>query len=269
MDAFFGLFSGFTHNPENQPEFEFRRLCAIKGWNPPGLAYKKAHKDFRTALAEETGSAVDRFFLTMYPGFNYQRKASPTGQFRQLERSRGWDVEWELSDEHKHARDQFEDAYDQEFIRDVDGFFNDYPDFDYNPRNEAKSEFEKLRRMEEWSFPDYLKDQLSVEERVKKSDYMLARHKFFTAFVRDFTYFFGTGEDTYDWKYLCSILQINPTPRTIGDCRSVSHFDLTPRDSSRSMLLASNCTDTSILLYQHIQPIGSRATQCSSGSPCR
>lgn len=218
MEAFFSRFPGFVYNPKNQEEFEFNRLRDIQGWVPYTLTYKDAYREFLQAYFEETGATMDKFFITEYPNFDYKTRASPMAEFRRLKRYKEWDDD---SDEYKRARRLFETAYDEQFNREVDGFFNWYPEFEYNPRGEAKSEFERLREFKGWfERPGEIPGSPEVEQRQQK--YWRARTRFFRAFVSDFTKFFGLGNELQDWVSLCDLLRVNPTPRNIEDCKAVS-----------------------------------------------
>lgn len=222
MEAFFSRFPEFVYNRRRSAEHEFNRLRVTKGWLHYPLEYKTIYKEFLQSLYKGAGdeAAVHEFFITRYPNFDYKTRDSPTSEFQRLKSYQGWE---EDSDEYKRARSLFEDAYDREFIRDVDGFFNSFPEFDYNPRNEAKAEFERLRESKGWigkvgEIPDKVKK--------KKDMYYRARREFFGAFISDFTYFFGNGEEKKDWVFLCDALQVHPVPRTIEDCKTVTSGSL-------------------------------------------
>lgn len=169
-------------------------------------------------MLQETGSKVDKFFLTRYPSFDYNRLASPKRQFLRLQKSPLWDRQSEQ--EHQTARSEFMTAYADDFNRNVDRFFVGYGHFDYNPRGEAKAEFERLRKEMEWYFPMEKKTWTPVHFKLDPQ-YRNARDQFFTAFIADFKCFFGVGDDVHDWVFLCDILRVSPAPPTVNECRQV------------------------------------------------
>lgn len=77
MDAYFAKFPTFPQVLENTNELEFSRLRSMQRWTRSSAAYRKAEHEFREAMVEETKSAVDKFLLTEYPCFAYNRLGSP------------------------------------------------------------------------------------------------------------------------------------------------------------------------------------------------
>lgn len=211
MSTFFDNFPEFPYNPVAEKQDEFDRLREVKGWIPSSPEHKAHYKAFRLALLKEVGAPVDKFFLTEYltHGFNYRTKASPWMEFRRLMHFRG--VE-ERSSEYRRVEAHFGDVFNKAFSRGVDQFFGSYPGFEYNPRNESKAEFESLRQHKHWYFP---------ENRPWSEEYKVARGRFFDAFIEDFTYFFGVGEELRDWEFLCDVLRVWPMPHTIAACQVV------------------------------------------------
>lgn len=206
-------------------------------------------------MLEETGSEVDKFFLSGYPSFEYNRLASPKQQFLRLQRSPSWNlhgVEWRAS-----ARESFKKAYAEDFNRNIDKFFAPYHDFDYNPRGEAKAELWRLRNRKEWHFP---KD----EENWRPSDvkrnreYVIAREGFFAAFIADFHCFFGVGDDVQDWVFLCDVLRVRPAPPTVEECRAVI---LSPIVQGSELSLMEARIGPRAVPCQYIQPPRSRTAK--------
>ncbi|KAI5847653.1 hypothetical protein DFP73DRAFT_474725 [Morchella snyderi] len=164
------------------------------------------------STVEDAPKPLDDFFAQRYPRLSFPAAASPETQWRYLVRDQGWA---RGSAEYGSARKLFETAYDEQFNTAITGFFNDYPDFEYNPRAEAKAEFERLREHKGWLHRPQGRD-----ERNLMNVYRKAREEFFEAFVEDFRAFFGEGDDVRDWEYLCDLLGVRPTPRTIEHCKA-------------------------------------------------
>lgn len=211
MSTFFDNFPEFPYNPAAEKQDEFDRLRDAKGWIPSSPEHKAHYKAFRLALLKEVGAPVDRFFLAEYPtgGFNYRTKASPWMEFERLMRFRGVE-KW--SSEYRRVEAHFSDVFNKAFNRDIDQFFKLYSEFEYNPHNESKAEFERLRHHKRWYFP---------KGEPWSDEYARARGRFFDAFIADFTYFFGVGEDLRDWEFLCDVLKVWPMPQTIAACQVV------------------------------------------------
>lgn len=244
MSTFFNSFTGFAYNPAAPKEDEFNRLRDVQGWNPSSLDFRAQYKAFRTALVKETGAAVDLFFRNEYtsPHFTYRTNASPWSEFRRLMRCPGAVVgssEWA-------ARARFTVVFNEAFSRQIDIFFQQFSQFEYNPKEEPKAEFERLRKFKKWFF------RLDDERPDELAQYEKARAEFFDAFIADFTYFFGVGEDIRDWEYLCDVLHISPMPKTPEACqvvcmRSIFSWPLAEywcRQLNRTMSTYSTCTTT-------------------------
>lgn len=285
MSSYFSRFPEFDYNSRNQEDLEFGRLREIQGWEPHTLTYKNEYRAFLVALVKEKGdaTALDRFFITGYPNFDYKIRASPKLEFRRLQRYQGWD---EGSAEYTRAKALFKTAYDQQFNGALDKFFNSYPNFDYNPRSEPKSEFERLREHKEWHLKPgehYLDRSYNIW--LRKDEYREARGVFFEKFVEDFTDFFGQGDELKDWIYLCDVLQVYPTPSTIYDCKIVSYTHYKPPYPIsihlvfQRIILACVANqylkETSAPPCQYMQPAPSRTAKSTpnlpqrSGGPCR
>lgn len=170
---------------------------------------------------EETPKPLDDFFTQGYPQFNFVASASPESQWKRLALFEHWSPG---SHDYASARARFEAAYDDQFNTAIDGFFNHFVDFDYNPRAEAKAEFERLRQRKGW-FDD---GQKNLDCWYKWAEYRRARVEFFDAFRDDFSCFFGSGDDVRDWVFLCDVLRVKPTPRTIEHCKTVYTPPLVP-----------------------------------------
>lgn len=216
MDSYFAKFPEFSRVLENTNELEFSRLRSMRGWTRSSAAYRKAFHQFREAMLEETGSEVDKFFLTEYPSFDHYRLGEPRRQFQRLQQSALW-ARRGGGDSHKAM---FTAAYAADFDRNVDRFFKQYGRFDYNPRGEAKAQFEELRKKMDWHFPKE-PERWNAGHHKRNTEYASARAKFFTAFIADFKCFFGVGDDVQDWVFLCDVLRVRPAPQTVKECRAV------------------------------------------------
>lgn len=91
----------------------------------------------------------------------------------------------------------FRAAYAADFSRHVDRFFEKYKRLEYNPRGEAKAQFEELRKKIDWYFPK-VRETWDAGHRKRNAEYAVARDEFFTAFIADFKCFFGVGDDVQD-----------------------------------------------------------------------
>ncbi|KAF4571154.1 hypothetical protein EYR36_008482 [Pleurotus pulmonarius] len=85
-------------------------------------------------------------------------------------------------------------------------FFEDYPGFDYNPRNSAILEFYRLCDFYSWDRDD--------PERKE------AHEAFKDALVKEFNDIYGTDEnDIESWHKICTVLDIDPLPGTLQEAR--------------------------------------------------
>lgn len=222
MEAFFAQFPGFAYNSRTQEELEFARLCDLQGWSEASPEYKEIRKQFLQALVQETDAPVHRFFVN-YVDFDYHSRASPKEEFERLRVFRRWS---KTSKTYKRAKRLFQEAFTLEFDSDLDVFFCSFPGFDYNPRNEPKAEFERLRKFKKWRRCNKKKADMTEADHELEDEYRQAREDFFEAFVSVFSYFFGVAGDLKNWGFLCDILAISPVPATIEECQEVSK----PRD---------------------------------------
>lgn len=218
MDDFFASFPRFSRVLSNTNELEFARLRAMEGWTRSSSSFRKWYHAFRQAMIKETGSEVDNFFLSRFPSFDYFRLGSPKQQFQRLQLAPVWNRQ--SGEERKSATSDFMSAYSNDFNRNIDRFFAQYGNTGYNPRNEAKVEFENLRDKKRWHFPKEKTDWEPHHYRLEP-EYCKAREGFFTAFIADFKCFFGVGDDVQDWVFLCDILRVSPAPPTVEECRQV------------------------------------------------
>lgn len=166
------------------------------------------------STVEDAPKPLDDFFAQRYPRLSFPATASPEAQWRYLVHDQGWT---RGSAEYDSARKLFETAYDEQFNTAITDFFNLYPEFEYNPRAEAKAEFERLREHKGWLH----RPQQDREEYKVMEVYRHAREGFFNAFLKDFSEFFGEGDNLRDWEYLCDLLGVRPTPKTIEHCKGV------------------------------------------------
>ncbi len=88
-------------------------------------------------------------------------------------------------------------------------FFSQYPKFQYQPRNSPITEFNRLCKEYRWM-------QDSAEKKAARCEFNLAMKKEFDAL-------YGTDEkDINNWHKLCHVLSVDPTPKTLKECRAVS-----------------------------------------------
>lgn len=217
MDEFFVGFVAvdFIFNPKTQPELELARLRNLREWDQTTAEYKKVRRDFLEALVKETKAPVHTYFVLQFPDFDYDSRASPKLEFQRLREFRKWKT---ASRPYKRSRSLFLEAFDQEFDSDLDVFFKDFKTFDYNPRNEPKAEFERLRLHKKWK----KKYKNTPADQLKKQEYQTIRDEFFEAFVGVFSYYFGLNKDYHNWEYLCILLGVHPIPLTVEECVKVS-----------------------------------------------
>lgn len=218
MNDFFATFTAdFNFDSKTQPELELARLRNLRGWDQTTPEYKKVRREFLEALVKETKAPVHTYFVLQFPDFDYDSRASPKLEFQRLRQFRNWKA---ASRPYKRARRLFLEAFDQEFDSDLDVFFKDFKTFDYNPRNEPKAEFERLRVHKKWK-KNYKK---TPADQILKEEYQAIRDEFFEAFVGVFSYYFGLDKDYHNWEYLCGLLGVNPIPSTAEECEKVSNL---------------------------------------------
>jgi hypothetical protein len=91
----------------------------------------------------------------------------------------------------------------------LEGFFSQYPNFQWQPSNSPVIEFDSLCKSEEWE----------KDDPEKKA----ARKAFHFAMKREFDDLYGSDENDIDnWHKLCYVLKIDPLPDTLRECRAVS-----------------------------------------------
>lgn len=218
MSTYFSAFPEFRYDGSSREQKvrEFDRLQAIRGCLPSSPEFREQYRAFRTALVKEIGEPVNQFFQSE-PRFNYRSSASPWDEFKRLMAYRRLA---QHSDEYLCAKTQFAEVFSHAFTRQIDYFFGKFLDFGYNPHAEAKSEFNRLRGYKKWYFP---KGQVwNPQYRAEYEKFRKAREEFFNAFIDDFSFFFGAGDDMRDWEYLCDVLEVQPQPHTIEACKVVS-----------------------------------------------
>lgn len=87
-------------------------------------------------------------------------------------------------------------------------FFDDYPEFDYDPENSSIREFYRLCDSKGWERKD--------PERKK------VFQVFKDALVKEFNGIYGTDENDIDsWHKICTVLDIHPLPDTLKEARDV------------------------------------------------
>jgi hypothetical protein len=95
----------------------------------------------------------------------------------------------------------------------IDDFFEEYPDFDYNATAEIWMEFNRMCDDFDWDSDDY-----EMRE---------ARRKFKAAMVQEFNALYGTDmDDLSSWQKLCHVLNIQPVPDQLKECRQVRVYCL-------------------------------------------
>jgi hypothetical protein len=91
----------------------------------------------------------------------------------------------------------------------IDSFFAEHSDFDYDSSAPIWTEFNRMCDAFEWDSEDY-----EMRE---------ARRQFKSAMVQQFNDLYGTDEeDLNSWQNLCRILNIDPVPEGLKECRKVS-----------------------------------------------
>ncbi|KAI0263440.1 hypothetical protein BC834DRAFT_957760 [Gloeopeniophorella convolvens] len=86
-------------------------------------------------------------------------------------------------------------------------FFEQYPEFDYNPEEVPLSEFHRMCRAFGWG---------SSYHPEKNA----AREEFNAAMKDEFNSLYGSDEkDIRNWEKLCHVLSIEPVPKTLSACR--------------------------------------------------
>ncbi|KAI0263443.1 hypothetical protein BC834DRAFT_313574 [Gloeopeniophorella convolvens] len=88
----------------------------------------------------------------------------------------------------------------------IDRFFAQYPEFPFNPARSPTFQLRDLCNRKRW-------------ER-KDSECETARHAFRAAMKEDFNDIYGLDEhDINNWHRLCLVLDIEPLPQTLAECR--------------------------------------------------
>ncbi|KAG8700147.1 hypothetical protein FRC09_006147 [Ceratobasidium sp. 395] len=103
---------------------------------------------------------------------------------------------------------QLKPAKPAESLSFIQRFFNDFPEFEYNPTGETMSQFQNLSQSFNW----------------KRGDRQLedARQNLGIALTQDFNYNYGTDEiDPNNWQSLCRVLQLPDIPDDLDVCRQV------------------------------------------------
>ncbi|KAL0635214.1 hypothetical protein Q9L58_005860 [Maublancomyces gigas] len=250
LSSFFEQYPDFSYDATNSKQSEFDRLQEHKGWDPSSMDFRAQYKAFRLALVKEVGAPIDEYFLA-HRLSGYQNKRSPWIEFERLMREQGVTVNYI---KYKQEKARFTALFKEAFSRDIDVFFAKYSGFDYNPREESKAEFERLRRYKKWHIP------YQVMSRPDQAEYDQARGEFFEAFIVDFTYFFGVGDHMRDWECLCDVMRISPLPLTMDGCKValesyyVNIFDLYDH-VQRGTPLKFHAGEKELAVYSHAKSL--------------
>lgn len=106
----------------------------------------------------------------------------------------------------------------------IDQFFAEYPEFDYNSSNPIWTEFYRMSDSFDWESDD--------EEDAKR--------EFKAAMVKQFNDIYGTDPDSLEsWQKLCHVLNIEPVPRHLGQCRQVGLMASTLFEMIRALIESS------------------------------
>lgn len=236
LKAFFLKFPAFSYNAKLPAEKEFCLLWDSQGWVKASTKFKTIRRQFLNALVKETQSPVHKFFVNQYEGFDYDSGASPRKEFDRLQRFEGWS---QFSPPCAKAKGLFEKAFKEDFNSEVDIFFREFEDFDYNPRGSPKLEFRRLMQWRGWGEErGSLGARGGYEKIEKEKAYMKARNKFFRAFGDELDTHFGTdGDGIKTWKSLCETLGVDyePAPTSINQCQKAS---ISSTSFHRSMMAA-------------------------------
>ncbi|KAK2459465.1 hypothetical protein APHAL10511_008525 [Amanita phalloides] len=90
----------------------------------------------------------------------------------------------------------------------IEGFFSDYPEFDYDATAPVSQEYRRLKEHFDWM------PQSQAEKKAKSA--------FGTAMGKQFASFYGTSVyDIEAWRALCEALGVDPIPETVAECRDI------------------------------------------------
>ncbi|KAF8260810.1 hypothetical protein EI94DRAFT_1747565 [Lactarius quietus] len=107
----------------------------------------------------------------------------------------------------------------------LEGFFSQYPNFQWEPSNSPVIEFDRLCKSMGWKRDSSeKKDSPEKKDNTEKKDSpekKAAREAFHFAMKREFDALYGSDEDDINnWHKLCYVLRIDPLPDTLRECRS-------------------------------------------------
>lgn len=119
----------------------------------------------------------------------------------------------------------------------LEGFFAQYPEFDFDNTASASDEFYRMCDFFDWSRQD--------------PDRETARAEYRTALTQQFNSNYGTDvDDLASWQHLCRVIGLYPVPDDMVTARSV------PFSIHRAVPLLTDrhCLDGEVYLCQHCRP---------------
>lgn len=91
----------------------------------------------------------------------------------------------------------------------IQEFFDQYPEFPYDPTGETMSQFKELRDLKRWTW--------TRNERAQALDEVR------NAIALQFNAFYGSNvDDLNGWHNLCRALRVQDLPDTVNGCKAVS-----------------------------------------------
>ena len=85
-------------------------------------------------------------------------------------------------------------------------YFDNFPDFHYNPSRGTMAQFYRLARREGWSKDEFREQKEAIQ----------------TALVLQFNEIYGESEnELQNWQQLCEAMDIEPMPKSVKQCKKV------------------------------------------------
>ncbi|KAG6030201.1 hypothetical protein E4U19_000556 [Claviceps sp. Clav32 group G5] len=206
IDRFFKRYSQFCYDPRSNVWSEFHRLCEFFGWDKGSKKEEKVGNLLRQALVDEFEAINDRNENDLAV---LQRLCQRLEIFPLPKSVRYRDDMKALATEDKAGDALVRTA--SPIVRiagPMDLFFSRYSEFDYNPRSQVWSEYNRLCEYFRW-------DKGSPTEKT-------VRKLFRQALVDEFGAIYGEDDKKLDvLQRLCKRLEVNPLPQSIADCKEV------------------------------------------------
>ncbi|KAG6053972.1 hypothetical protein E4U17_004208 [Claviceps sp. LM77 group G4] len=211
IDRFFNRYSQFCYDPRSNVWSEFHRMCDFFGWDKGSKKEEKVGKLLRQALVDEFEDIDDRnendlavlqrlcqrldiFPLPKSVRYRDDMKALATGD-------KAGDALVRTASPLVRTASPIVKTTGP-----MDLFFSRYSQFDYNPRSQVWSEYDRLCEYFRW-------DKGSLTEKT-------ARKLFRQALVDEFGAIYGVDDNKLNvLQRLCKRLEIHPLPRRITDCK--------------------------------------------------